>query len=181
MKNPRRSESGECQYSSDRITTQDFRRPDFFVVLGTDRHTRPSWMLWVEEGKYPKAIVELLSNSTAQVDRETQKELYQNTFPTPESFWFHPETLEFGGFRLMSSQDREIEPTSAGWLWSEQLKLFLGIHESKLRFFSAGGELVPPPGERPQSDRQQKELAQQEVEKLRSPLRTLGIDPDPIE
>jgi Uma2 family endonuclease len=168
-------------YSSDRITTRDFRGPDFFVVLGTDPHPRRSWMLWVEEGKYPNFIVELLSNSTAQVDRETKKELYQNTFRTPEYFWFHPETLEFAGFCLMSSQYREIEPTSAGWLWSEQLELFLGIHESKLRFFSAQGELVPTPGERAENERQQKELAQKEVEKLRSQLRTLGIDPDTIE
>ncbi|RMG07833.1 MAG: Uma2 family endonuclease [Cyanobacteria bacterium J055] len=167
-------------YREDRITTREFRGPDFFVVLGTENRPRRSWMLWAEEGKYPNVIVEMLSNSTAQVDRHEKKQLYQNTFRTPEYFWFHPDTLEFQGFRLVSSQYRDIEPTEAGWLWSEQLELFLGIHNSQLRFWSAAGELVPTPEERAENERQQKERAQQEIKKLREQLRSLGTDPDEI-
>jgi len=38
-------------------------------------------------------IVELLSESTAKVDREEKRELYQRIFRTPEYFYFSPETL----------------------------------------------------------------------------------------
>lgn len=155
-------------YSQEHITTRDFRGPDFFVVLGTDNHPRRSWILWAEEGKYPNLIVELLSNSTQKVDKTTKKQLYQDTFRTPEYFWFHPETLEFQGFRLMSSKYQAIEVTEEGWLWSEQLELFLGVRDGKLRYFTQDKQLVATPEERAtvsqqqlEEERKQKQLAQQ--------------------
>ncbi|MDY7013787.1 MAG: Uma2 family endonuclease [Cyanobacteriota bacterium] len=157
-------------YSQDKITTRDFRGPDFFVVLGADNRPRRSWMVWAEQGKYPNVIIEFLSNSTANVDRGQKKELYQDTFRTPEYFWFHPETLEFKGFRLMGGQYQELEANDRGGLWSEQLDLFVGIHESKLRFFDSQGQLILSPEERAVQ-------AEQQVEQLRSRLRELGIDP----
>ncbi|MEL6458426.1 MAG: Uma2 family endonuclease [Cyanobacteria bacterium J06636_27] len=170
-------------YSEEHITTRDFRGPDFFVVLGTQNYPRRSWMLWAEEGKYPNVIVELLSNSTQKVDKTTKKELYQNTFRTPEYFWFHPETLEFQGFRLMSSKYQPIEPTDEGWLWSEQLELFLGINDRKLRYFTQDKQLVVTPEERAkiaqqqlEEERKQKESAQQRVEELLAKLKDLGVD-----
>jgi Uma2 family endonuclease len=179
-------------YSQDRITQRDFRGPDFFVVLGTDNHPRRSWMTWAEDGKYPNVIVELLSNSTANVDRGLKKQLYQDTFRTPEYFWFHPETLEFAGFRLSQARYQPIACNDSGWLWSEQLALFLGIQDAQLRFFDADGQLVPTPNERAvqeqqqrelahqeaEAERQAKELAQREVEVLRTRLKALGVDPD---
>ncbi|GAB4351099.1 MAG: hypothetical protein OHK0047_44950 [Leptolyngbyaceae cyanobacterium] len=71
-------------YSADKITTRNFRGPDFFVVLGTEFKERKSWVVWAEEGKYPNLIVEILSKSTAMVDKGPKKDLYQNTFRTPE-------------------------------------------------------------------------------------------------
>lgn len=167
-------------YSEDKITTRDFRGPDFFVVLGTENRPRRSWMIWAEGGKYPNLIVELLSNSTANIDRNEKKQLYQDTFRTPEYFWFHPETLEFAGFRLMAGKYRPIKPNNQGWLWSQQLHLFLGIHQSKLRFFTAAGEMVPSPEEQTEIERQEKEQAQQQVETLQAKLRELGVDPDAL-
>ncbi len=102
-------------FSEDQITTRDFRGPDFFVVLGSDPHPRRSWMVWVEQGKYPNVIIELLSDSTAKVDRELKKQLYQDTFRTPEYFWFHPQTLEFKGFRLAGCHYQPIQPNAQGW------------------------------------------------------------------
>ncbi|MDY6782149.1 MAG: Uma2 family endonuclease [Cyanobacteriota bacterium] len=157
-------------YNSDKITTRDFRGPDFFVVRGVENRPRRSWMVWAEKGKYPNIIIEFLSNSTAKVDRTTKKDLYQDTFRTPEYFWFHPETLEFKGFRLMGGEYEQLKVNSQGWLWSEQLELFVGISESKLRFFDAGGRLILSPDERAVQ-------AEQQVEQLRSRLRELGIDP----
>ncbi|ARV57761.1 hypothetical protein BZZ01_03135 [Nostocales cyanobacterium HT-58-2] len=177
-------------YSPEHITTRDFRGPDFFVVLGCENRPRKSWVLWAEEGKYPNVIIELLSNSTAKVDRGPKKQLYQDTFRTPEYFWFHPETQEFQGFLLVGGEYQPIEPNAEGWLWSQQLELFLGVHESKLRFFSPDKQLVPTPEERAEAaqqeaeaaqqraeaERQQKELAQQRVEELLAKLKDLGVD-----
>lgn len=175
-------------YSQDHITTRDFRGPDFFVVLGVENHPRRSWMLWVEQGKYPNVIIELLSNSTAKVDRGTKKQLYQDTFRTPEYFWFHPETLEFQGFHLVAGEYQPLEATAEGWLWSQQLQLFLGVYESKLRFFSADKQLIPTPEERAETseqqveaERQEKELAQQRIEELMARLKRLGVEPDELE
>jgi Uma2 family endonuclease len=179
-------------FSPEHITTRDFRGPDFFVVLGTENRPRKSWILWAEQGKYPNVIVELLSDSTAQIDKDFKKKLYQDTFRTPEYFWFHPDTLEFQGFILMAGEYQPIESTSPGWLWSCQLELFLGIYESKLRFFSPEGQLVATPEERAEiaqkqaktaqkqaeTERQQRELAQQQVTELRARLKALSVEPD---
>ncbi|MDJ0545069.1 MAG: Uma2 family endonuclease, partial [Microcystis sp. M53601_WE4] len=71
--------------------------------------------------------------------------------------------------------------------WSEQLGLYLGIFDRKLRYFTADGQLVPTPQEAELQQRQAKEQAilekereRQAKEKLAQKLRELGIDPDTI-
>lgn len=175
-------------FSPEQITKRDFRGPDFFVVLGCENRPRKSWVLWAEQGKYPNVIIELLSNSTAKVDKGLKFELYQETFRTPEYFWFHPDTLEFQGFRLVGGKYEPIEANAEGWLWSQQLELFLGIYESKLRFFNADKQLIATPEERAQvaeqeaeAERQQRELVQQQVEELKARLKGLGVDTEQLE
>ena len=182
-------------YSPEQQKTQDFRGPDFFVVLNTERKPRKSWVVWEEGGKYPNVIIELLSPSTANVDRTTKKEIYQDIFRTPDYFWFYPNTLEFQGFHLLDGEYQEIQPNENGRLWSQQLELFLGIHEQKLRFFIPEGELVPTPEESAQTEKQQREATQQQLEtaqqqlelerqqreKLAAKLRELNIDPDTLD
>ncbi len=181
-------------YSPQQMKSRDFRGPDFFVVLGTERKPRKSWMVWEENGKYPNVIVEILSRSTAATDRGLKKQLYQDTFRTPDYFWFDPETLEFAGFFLTSGQYRPIEPNAQGWLWSQQLGLYLGIYEDKLRFFTADGQLVSSPQEvaelaqqQTETAKQQAEIAQQQAaderrqkELLLTKLRERGIDPNSL-
>lgn len=160
-------------FSPKQIKSQDFRGPDFFLVLDTERRSRRSWTVWEEDGKYPNLIVEILSESTAKVDRTTKKQLYQNTFRTPEYFWFDPNTLEFAGFVLVAGEYEAIPANDVGYLWSRQLNLHLGIHETKLRFFTAAGALVPTPEEAAR-------VAQQKAARLAERLRSLGIDPDTV-
>ncbi|ACB51334.1 unknown [Crocosphaera subtropica ATCC 51142] len=173
-------------YSPKQKTSEFFRGPDFFVVLGTPRNpNRKSWVVWEEDGKYPNVIIEILSDSTAETDRGEKKQIYQDTFRTPDYFWFDPYTLEFQGFTIISGTYQPIEPNDQGWLWSEQLQLYLGIYEEKLRYFTSEGELVPSPEEAASQaenkliqERQQKELALQKIEQLQERLRQLGINPD---
>ncbi|MEB3213392.1 MAG: Uma2 family endonuclease [Leptolyngbyaceae bacterium] len=174
-------------FSPKQIKSQDFRGPDFFVVLDTERRSRKSWVVWEEDGKYPNVIVEILSESTAQNDRATKKEIYQNTFRTPEYFWFDPDTLEFAGFLLVGGVYEPMEANESGHLWSRQLEMYLGIHNSQLRFFTADGTLVPVPAEAAEQAQQQAEQAQQQAQqaqqqaaRLSAKLRELGVDPDSI-
>jgi Uma2 family endonuclease len=133
-------------FSHQQLRNRDFRGPDFFLVKNTRRQPRRSWVVWEEDGKYPDIIIELLSESTAEVDRTTKKDLYQDRFRTPEYFWFDPHTLEFVGLRLVGSRYQEIPRQQQG-MWSETLELYLGIVDGQLRFFSADGDLIPTPQE----------------------------------
>lgn len=181
-------------YSPNQKKSEEFRGPDFFVVLNADPQERRSWVVWQEGGKYPNVIIELLSDSTASIDRGLKKDLYQETWRVPEYFWFHPHTLEFQGFRLMNGAYEEIELTPKGWRWSQQLHLYLGIHERKLRFFTPEGQLVPLPEQdaqqqaeqerqRAEQERQRAEQAEaaleqerQRAEQLAQRLRALGLE-----
>jgi Uma2 family endonuclease len=69
--------------NEEQLKKRDFCGPDFFVVLDTEKRPRKSWVVWGEQGKYPNVIVEILSDSTANIDRTKKKILYQNTFRTP--------------------------------------------------------------------------------------------------
>jgi len=188
-------------YNEEQLKKRDFCGPDFFVVLDTEKHPRKSWVVWGEGGKYPNVIVEILSDSTANIDRTKKKILYQNTFRTPNYFWFDPESLELQGFRLIAGQYQAIAANENGYLWSEQLELYLGIFDRKLRYFTTDGQLVPTPQEAELEQRQakeqiflekeqerkakeqallEKEQAILERERLAQKLRELGIDPETI-
>ncbi|MFM7408831.1 MAG: Uma2 family endonuclease [Cuspidothrix sp.] len=181
-------------YSPNQKKSEKFRGPDFFVVLGTERKTRKSWVVWEEDGKYPNFILEILSPSTANTDRVTKKELYQDTFRTPDYFWFDPYTLEFVGFYLTNGQYQPLEPNEKGYLWSQQLGLYLGVYEGLLRYFTPEGELIPTPEESAEkeaqkaaksdkrADQEAKRAVQADAraERLAAKLRELNIDPEKI-
>jgi Uma2 family endonuclease len=160
-------------YSPHQRKLQDFRGPDFFVVLDTERKTRKSWVVWEENGKYPHVILEILSDSTTKTDRGLKKQIYQDTFRTPDYFWFDPYSLEFAGFHLVDGEYQPLHFNEKGHLWSQQLGLYLRIHEGLVRFFTADGELVPTPEESAIQ-------AEQKAERLAAKLRELNIDPDQI-
>jgi Uma2 family endonuclease len=161
-------------YNAQQLKKRDFRGPDIFVVLGAEKRDRRSWAIWEEGGKYPNVVIELLSSSTATVDKGEKRDLYQDVWRVPDYFWFHPETMEFAGFHLVNGRYEPIAPTEDGKLLSDQLGLYLGIHEQQLRWFTEQGQLIPLPEEQ---ERQAKEQAQQRTEQLEALLRAQGIDP----
>ena len=171
-------------YSPNQKKSEEFRGPDFFLVLGTTRNqNRRSWVVWQEGGKYPNVIVEILSESTAKTDREEKKQIYQDTFRTPDYFWFEPISLEFEGFTLISGVYQPIQPNEQGWLWSRQLGLYLGIHEDRLRYFTAEGELVPTPEEAARLAEERASQAEdratqerQKAQKFAAKLEELGVN-----
>lgn len=181
-------------FSTEYLKNRDFRGPDFFVVKGVDHHPRKSWVVWEEGGKYPDLIIELLSDSTEDIDREIKLELYQNRFRTPEYFWFSPYTLEFAGWKLVDGKYQKIEPNEKGWLWSAVLELYLGVEDDALSYFTREGEKVASPQEdafhemrraeqerqRAEQERRRADQEKQRADQLAMKLRELGIDPDAI-
>ncbi|WP_193196699.1 Uma2 family endonuclease [Nostoc sp. MG11] len=186
-------------FSRQQLRNRDFRGPDFFLIKQTQKHPRNSWVVWEEDGKYPNLIIELLSTSTADTDRNLKKNLYQDRFHTPEYFYFSPDTLEFAGFRLVGSEYQDITSNANGWRWSQELDLYLGIDSGKLRYFTTEGVLVPTPEEAAlqtqlelqqqtlELEQQSLELQQQTLEleqerqraeRLAERLRSLGMDVD---
>ncbi len=181
-------------YSSKQARNQDFRGPDFFVVLDVDgTKERQGWVVWEEEGRYPDVIVELLSPTTAKQDKTEKKKIYEQTFRTQYYFIYDPfQPDSFQGWNLGANrQYQEIIPNEQGWLWCEILGLWLGkwsgtIYQENatwLRFYDQEENLILLGTERAQKEQQAKEQAlaalaqeRQQTEKLRDRLKSLGLD-----
>ena len=181
-------------FSTDQARTREFRGPDFFLVKGADRdRLRRWWAVWEENGLYPNVIIELLSPSTAHVDRTTKKQLYEGTFRTSEYYCYNPATNQLEGWRLdQEYRYQPLVPDHRGWLRSEQLDLYLGTWTGRfleaqavwLRFFDPEGRLVPTYAEAAQSQataaetraaeaETRAETAEAEAERLRQELEAL--------
>ena len=141
-------------FSSEHVRNRDFRGPDVFFVKDVDgSYDRPYWAIWHENGRYPNLIIELLSPSTALIDRTTKKDVYERSFRTPEYVLYDPETQTLEGWRLDEHQRYQpIQPDEHGRLWSEQLGVWIGtwtghfqgwLENVWLRFFTESGDLVP--------------------------------------
>jgi len=174
-------------YSHQQLRRRDFRGPDFFLVRDVTHEPRKSWVVWEEGGRYPDLIIELLSDTTAKVDRTDKKSLYQNVFGTPEYFWFSLETLEFAGFRLSGRRYEPIPVDPRGWRWSEVLGLYLGVENGQLRYFDEFGDIAPAPAEaarqqqqQAEQERQRAEQQQHWAERLAQQLRDMGVDPETL-
>ncbi len=118
-------------FSEIQVRKNDFRGPDVFVVLDTTDEDRLSWVVWEEDGKTPAVVIELLSESTAAVDRGKKKQIYARQLHVPYYYLFHPFTHEFSGFELdpPSLTYRTLEPLPNGDLPCPVLGLSLGIRE----------------------------------------------------
>jgi Uma2 family endonuclease len=164
-------------YSAQQVRNREFRGPDFFYVNGVDRNRpRQWWAVWEEGGRTPDVIIELLSPSTAEADRTTNRTLAERIFHTAEYFCYEPETNMLEGWRMGSRRRyRAIRPNEHGWLWSEELQLWLGAWTGTyqettatwLRFYDREGRLVPTEQE---AEKQQTEAAlrQADAEKQRA-------------
>lgn len=141
-------------FNEQQLRDRDYRGPDFFFVWdATPTPLRPYWAIWKEGGRYPNVIIELLSPSTAVMDRTTKKDLYEQTFRTPEYFCYDPTDRLLEGWRLdsLTAKYQAITANNKGWLWSEQLGLWLGTWDGLymgrdttwVRFYKRDGTPVP--------------------------------------
>jgi Uma2 family endonuclease len=187
-------------YSMQQVRNRDYKGPDFFVVKNVDGKGRPVWIVWEENSRFPNVIVELLSRTTAAADLGSKKDLYEQTFKTPEYFCYDPETRTLQGWRLGHHLTYEsLKPTESGRIWSEQLGAWLGLWEGEyqgeqaawVRLFGVDGQLVPTGAEaadqraeaadqraeaerqRAEAERQRAEAAEAEAARLRQELERL--------
>lgn len=164
-------------YSLEQVRNKDFNGPDVFVVLDVPRRERKSWVIW-EEGKGPDLVIELLSDSTAQQDKNEKKQVYQNRLRVPNYFWFDPFSGEWAGFALQDGIYVEIQPDAQNRLISQQLGLALvrregiyqGITARWLRWETLEGDLLPTPEELAQQERQRADEAQRQAVELEAKL-----------
>lgn len=178
---------------------EKYRGPDFFFVKNVDgTRERKYWWPFEEDGRYPDFILELQSESTAAEDRTTKKAIYEQTFRTSEYFLYDPETRQLEGWRLKGDHYTAIVPDERGWLWSEQLGLWIGIWEGAYlgrwgfwpRFYAADGQLVLIETEaehqraelekqNAEAERQRSQALEVELTRLKAVLAEKGIEPTP--
>jgi Uma2 family endonuclease len=152
-------------YSLAQVRNQDFKGPDFFVVLGVPKGERKSWVVW-EEGKAPDVVIELLS----------EKLIYQNQMRVPEYFWYDPfNPDDWAGFSIQHRVYQPLVVNECNQLVSESLGLALqrwqgnykGIDATWLRWATLGGELLPTPAEQ-EYQRAEQEYQRAEQERQRA-------------
>jgi Uma2 family endonuclease len=165
-----------------------FRGPDVFLVEGVERDSpgRKAWVSWEEGGRLPDLIVELLSPSTAHIDRKDKKDLYSRVFRTRDYFLYDFDTDTLEGFRLAGNAYQPIPPDANGRLRSDVLGLDLGLWQGEVRgvkrtwvrLYRPDGQLVPTPAETAEAERHRADTAEAraaaaeaELERLRSRLR----------
>jgi Uma2 family endonuclease len=157
-------------YSLAQVRNKDFKGPDFFAVLGVPKGERRSWVVW-EEGKAPDVVIELLSDSTSQADKNLKKLIYQNQMRVPEYFWYDPfNPDDLAGFSNNKGIYQPIAANGQNQLVSQSLGLGLqlwqgnykGINATWLRWGTLLGELLPTPEEkeRQRADKAESQLLQ---------------------
>jgi Uma2 family endonuclease len=172
-----------------------FRGPDFFLVKGASRTPiRRYWVVWQEGGLFPNMIIELLSRSTRKEDLTTKKDIYEKVFRTPDYFCYEPDKQRLLGWRLNKRRRYEpLVPNERGWLWSEELGLWIGAWTGKyqgdeatwLRFYDAEFRLVPTAAEaehqRAEAERERADTVSAKLARLQAlPARKASL-PDTAE
>ena len=153
-------------FSETQARAQDFRAPDFFVVLDTDDHERRSWVVWEEEGRVPDLIIEIASASTEEIDRGLKKDVYAR-LRVPSYVIYDPFSARLDAYRLDASGRRyeAVPKDERGFVRCEPLALFLGVIPGAygrveapwLRFIDEEGHVLLDASER--ADRAEAELA----------------------
>ncbi len=173
-------------FSIAQLKNQDFKGPDFFVVLGVEKKERKSWVVW-EEGKAPDLIIELLSESTAQEDKTHKKQIYQEKMRVPEYFWYDPfNPDDFTGFSLQNGEYQPLTFDDNQHLYSARLNLKLvrwqgeykGVETIWLRWATPQGDLLPTERELSQKAQQEVQLQKAKADRLAAKLKALGINPE---
>ena len=165
-------------FSETQSRKNDFRGPDVFVVLDTTRRERRAWIVWEENGKTPDVIIELLSETTENVDRGEKMQIYARALKVGEYFLFDPFSGVLEGYELdvLPKRYRPKRPDAEGRLWCEQLGLFLtkvrstlyAVDADWLRWMDANGRVLELPIESADAEARRADRAEAELAALKA-------------
>ena len=175
-------------FSADQLRGRDFHGPDVFVVCGTERRERKSWVVW-EEGKGPDVVIELISESTAGLDKGSKKRIYQDQLRVPGYYWFDPfNPDDRAGFALIEGTYVPLERDAEGCLPVPELGLrlclwqgeYIAVETTWLRW-ADNEDFLPLPEEaeraranaaqqRADAERRRADQAEAELQRLRAEL-----------
>jgi Uma2 family endonuclease len=166
-------------FSETQTKKQDFRGPDFLLVMDTTRRERKAWIVWEEDGKTPDVVVEVLSDTTEKNDRGPKMRIYER-LGVAEYFLFDPFSGAFEGYELDAVRGayRPKAPDASGRLRCARAGLFLGkvmgtfgvIEADWLRWIADDGRVLPMPEEtaRLEAARADAEAARADAEAARA-------------
>jgi Uma2 family endonuclease len=151
----------------------DFRGPDVFVVLDTNARERKSWVVWQEDGRTPDVVIELLSESTEQVDRTDKMRIYAKLLRVPEYYLFDPfsGTLEAYALDRTTRAYVPVPPEANDDVVSACLGLRLGVRHGTyrglavdwLRWLDGDGRVVPTGEEQARAAEEQARAAEEQA------------------
>jgi Uma2 family endonuclease len=140
---------------------------DFFLVLDVEDRERKRWVVWQEGMRFPDVIIELLSDTTREVDKGGKKELYEQLFRTPEYYLYDPFHQECIGYYLHGGYYQGVQPDAEQKIFSAVAGLYLGVRDGWLRWLTADGVVVSTPLEWAEQERQRATQAVQQAEQAR--------------
>lgn len=137
-------------FSPEQSMRYDFKGPDVFVALGVERRERKSFVVWYEE-KGPDVVIELISDTTANYDKNQKKDIYRDKLRVPEYYWFDPFSAEWAGFSLRGGLYEPMGTDNQDRFVSQALGLALvrwhgtyqNITARWLRWATLDGEILP--------------------------------------
>jgi len=144
--------------------------PDVFVVLGTAKHDRASYMLW-QEPKGPDFVLEITSRSTRTRDQGPKRGTY--AFLGVREYFQYDPTHDYlmpalQGARLVAGSYQAMLPTTLPdgmlMLHSDVLGLDLRLEDGTLRFYDpVTGQKLLSHAESEQARREAEERAIREA------------------
>lgn len=116
------------------LHAKSFRGPDVFVVLDTTKKPREKWEAWEEGGKLPDVVIELLSDSTREIDRGEKLRIYERVWKVATYVLYDPFSHALEGFALgPRGRFVPLEKDERGDLPVEPLGLTLGLRPGDVR------------------------------------------------
>jgi len=168
-------------FSEHQLRNNDFRGPDLIVVLDVDAtKERKSWVAWEEGGRLPDVVIEVVSESTAHVDRGEKMLIYSQIWRTSAYFIFDPESELLEGFKLDHAGRRyaPLLPDAGGDFEVAALGLKLGLRQTSyrhlerrfVRWLDMAGQPLPTAQERAEAERRRAdaEHARADAERARA-------------
>ena len=137
-------------FSKHQIKKNDFRGPDFYLVVDVPTHERKYWASWEEDGRLPDLVVELTSESTEHIDRGEKFRIYDEIWKVQGYYLWDPVAFRLEGWArgpdglepLQLDADGGLDCPFMGLRLGPWTGDFMGDPYTYVRWFRRDGELV---------------------------------------